>query len=236
MRFGPYLPTRSLALRFGTLYFTGRPCKRGHASPRYAWGGCMECVGDANRSEDRREKARDWARVARAADPDKHRAAVARHRAGNRDAINARVAAWKALNRTHVAEYGAAYYLTHRSRLLDRRARYYASNKGREAAYHRRYMALNPLKNAERMHRRRALKLSAGGRFSAADVADIAKAQRSRCAYCRRRLKLTVDHITPLARGGRNDRQNIQLACRSCNSSKRDADPLDFARRLGRLI
>jgi len=34
--------------------------------------------------------------------------------------------------------------------------------------------------------------------------------------------QLTVDHVTPLVRGGRNDIKNLQLLCSSCNHKKRD--------------
>jgi 5-methylcytosine-specific restriction protein A len=33
---------------------------------------------------------------------------------------------------------------------------------------------------------------------------------------------LTVDHIMPKARGGSDERSNLSILCRACNSSKRD--------------
>jgi 5-methylcytosine-specific restriction enzyme A len=36
---------------------------------------------------------------------------------------------------------------------------------------------------------------------------------------------LTVDHIIPKARGGTDDRENLQVLCRPCNSTKAAADP-----------
>ena len=40
------------------------------------------------------------------------------------------------------------------------------------------------------------------------------------CVQCGRTSDLTVDHIRPRSRGGTNDRSNLQVLCRSCNSSK----------------
>ena len=41
------------------------------------------------------------------------------------------------------------------------------------------------------------------------------------CSYCgTTNVKLTVDHITPLIKGGTHTTDNFTLACGSCNSSK----------------
>lgn len=47
------------------------------------------------------------------------------------------------------------------------------------------------------------------------------------CPSCLRKepeIKLTIDHIRPLSRGGRSSIENIQPLCRSCNSSKNDSE------------
>lgn len=41
-----------------------------------------------------------------------------------------------------------------------------------------------------------------------------------KCGYRVHRSDLTVDHIFPLRWGGRTSRQNAQVLCFSCNSSK----------------
>ena len=50
-----------------------------------------------------------------------------------------------------------------------------------------------------------------------------------RCAICGKRIRhlddLTVDHIIPLAKGGKNVVENCQLAHRECNGEKRDILP-----------
>jgi len=41
-----------------------------------------------------------------------------------------------------------------------------------------------------------------------------------KCRKCNSTDDLTVDHIMPVVRGGTNELANLQLLCRSCNSSK----------------
>jgi hypothetical protein len=45
------------------------------------------------------------------------------------------------------------------------------------------------------------------------------------CRHCSR-PGLDVDHILPLASGGTNDRNNLQVLCHSCHSAKTAADQL----------
>lgn len=47
-----------------------------------------------------------------------------------------------------------------------------------------------------------------------------------RCAYCGRRVKLTMDHVTPISKGGSHTVQNVVPACISCNCRKRTGRPL----------
>jgi 5-methylcytosine-specific restriction endonuclease McrA len=43
---------------------------------------------------------------------------------------------------------------------------------------------------------------------------------RTQCAYCRDAVADTVDHVVPIAKGGRDEPENVLPACRRCNSSK----------------
>ena len=49
-----------------------------------------------------------------------------------------------------------------------------------------------------------------------------------RCVYCGSDSNLTLDHVKPRCRGGRNDASNLVAACRSCNRSKGSSDVLDW--------
>lgn len=55
----------------------------------------------------------------------------------------------------------------------------------------------------------------------------IFKKCNGKCVYCSKQLTLgtndaCVDHVIPLAKGGNNEDENLVMACRRCNSSKKD--------------
>lgn len=50
-----------------------------------------------------------------------------------------------------------------------------------------------------------------------------------KCVYCETPFgQLSIDHLTPLAKGGTNDVWNLAVACMACNTSKGAKMPLDF--------
>lgn len=51
------------------------------------------------------------------------------------------------------------------------------------------------------------------------------------CCYCGKMDALTIDHLIPKIKSGPDYSDNLVWACRSCNSSKRDRDLLDWCRR-----
>jgi 5-methylcytosine-specific restriction enzyme A len=58
------------------------------------------------------------------------------------------------------------------------------------------------------------------------------------CYYCRRVVghrALTMDHIVPLARGGRSTRGNVVPACKGCNTRKKSLVPVEWQAYLDRL-
>lgn len=92
----------------------------------------------------------------------------------------------------------------------------------------------NKRKQAARAHRRRC----AEGKFTAQDIERLLAVQKGKCAICGKRLgsKYDVDHITPIAKGGTNWPRNLQILCVTCNRRKRDDDPIEHMRKLGKLL
>lgn len=48
------------------------------------------------------------------------------------------------------------------------------------------------------------------------------------CNYCGSTINLALDHILPQKFGGKDDAENLILACRSCNSSKGSRDLMEW--------
>jgi 5-methylcytosine-specific restriction protein A len=51
------------------------------------------------------------------------------------------------------------------------------------------------------------------------------------CYYCSRKMAyrdLTMDHLVPLARGGRSTKNNLVPACKDCNNKKKSMLPLEW--------
>ncbi|NVM57137.1 MAG: HNH endonuclease [Desulfobacterales bacterium] len=54
---------------------------------------------------------------------------------------------------------------------------------------------------------------------------------RGRCYYCGRSFpsrELTMDHIVPLARGGKSTKGNVVAACKDCNNKKKYMLPVEW--------
>lgn len=50
----------------------------------------------------------------------------------------------------------------------------------------------------------------------------VCKKYADTCIYCGSLENITIEHLTPVSRGGTNKANNLAPACLSCNSSKRN--------------
>lgn len=65
------------------------------------------------------------------------------------------------------------------------------------------------------------------------------ESSKGNCKLCGRKIAyddMTIDHIIPLAMNGSNDIENLQCACKFCNSAKASVLPEDFCNRISSIF
>ena len=218
------------------------PPDKSNPTGRHGW--CRECKRVAARDYAKRNRPRNTARSKVWVEANRaHRKAWrAAHYLKNRDAITEQIRVWRENNQDRYRKKcrdwesrNAAKRRKQRSLAARKR---YAANPKKARRYLRAYYKKNSSIFKQARDRYLARRRGNGGKHTQAEIDDILCMQRGKCAYCRSSIsrRYQVDHIKPLARGGTHDRRNLQLTCRRCNAQKRDHDPIDFARMLGRLL
>lgn len=138
-------------------------------------------------------------------------------------------------------EINLRWYTKNKEKRLKTSKEWYDNNKDRKKETQKQWVQNNLEKYLAgccvRRNRRRCRELNAEGNFSAKDVKRIYDMQRGKCAGCGVKLKkYHVDHIIPLALGGTNWANNLQILCVACNLSKYAKHPIDWANENGKLL
>ena len=63
------------------------------------------------------------------------------------------------------------------------------------------------------------------------------KCAKGMCHYCRQPTapkELTMDHIVPIARGGKSTKGNVVPCCKACNNQKKQLLPMEWEAYLSR--
>jgi len=186
------------------------------------------------RSENRERLAAEQ-QARRDANPEKVREHARKSYYNNRDAGIARSRQWREGNPEKRKEY------------LDRVGKqknkeWIANNRERYDEWNKEWRRNNKDRIYAHISKRRALKKGSPGQYTAEEANAILAAQGHKCANCKADLRKVkprgrhIDHIIPLSRGGTNDKTNIQWLCQACNLKKHDDDPIEFARKQGRLL
>lgn len=172
-------------------YFTGIPCQRGHVAKRYLTSHCSAC----------RSEEQDLVRSSDKNNFKKRQKLYKKtYEQKNKEKIKLR----------RKPEYAREAY-----------KKWYAKNKEKAREKERKWRAGNQEAAKAISLNRVSRKRSAEGFFSKNDIKNILKRQNNKCSFCNiELLKYHVDHIIPLAKGGSNWPENLQIMCPSCNCSK----------------
>jgi 5-methylcytosine-specific restriction endonuclease McrA len=150
------------------------------------------------------------------------------YRTKNKEKLAARNHELYVLNIDVRKQKDRARYQANREKELQRRRDTDAKYPERRLAAHRKWCAKNPTKVHANSAKRRALEANVPiNDFTAKQWRAMCKACGYRCAYCHQKFpfsQLTMDHITPLSKGGAHTLSNIIPACKSCNSRKHAKD------------
>ena len=226
--------------------------ERQYRLKRYAEN--RECILAEKKAERQQNKdsmnAADRAkRAAETPEQRERRLAIKRQRyQDNREAVLAYAREYRKQNAAEIdrkareSESRREYLRNYRKANSERRREYnqawLAENAEYVKAWRSEYLKRNLDRHRRNQQNRRARKAQNGGKLSAGIVATLMQLQRGKCAACRNALAgdYHIDHIVPLALGGSNADENVQLLHSGCNLRKAARHPVEFMQSLGNLL
>lgn len=237
------------------LYFTGKPCGRGHVAQRRVCSGtCLECEKlsarrhyllhtDAYKSRAAERVKRNPEEVKKQRAEYYQKKKAVRHEAKrlylleNKERLQAEAEQAERSRIAYHKEWRRQYRFRNRDRLREKKR--VENRSPARVAYKKQWALRNPEKVSAAKRNRKARVRNAPGSHTGADINSIFKAQRGKCAYCRSsfsKVPKHVDHIIALVNGGSNYPSNLQLLCDTCNQRKNSSDPIEFVRTMGMLV
>lgn len=160
------------------------------------------------------------------------------YRAANPEKSRDSSSKYRKNNKSKMTEIRAAYAKNNPEKVKESKRIYALKNKEQLKAKAKAKRLENPERRRRAKQNRRARERLAVGTMSIGRVDKLLVLQRGKCACCKLPLgdNYHLDHIMPLALGGTNTDDNIQLLRARCNLQKNAKHPIDFMRERGFLL
>jgi 5-methylcytosine-specific restriction endonuclease McrA len=195
--------------------------------------------GDAARKADARRakgivkrpyKTREQIAVDAEAKRQARKAKSAAAKAQREAARSASVPKWKG-SKWWYGHATAVEIAAYRREIAARSRAYYAETVQHQRARTKRYKWAHPnVVSRHHAERQQRIEQADDGTLTPRSLASLFNSVTT-CPYCDKPLRpaiATLDHLTPLARGGRHSLYNVTVACGDCNTRKGIKTPLEF--------
>jgi 5-methylcytosine-specific restriction endonuclease McrA len=170
-----------------------------------------------------KEEIKESIQIKRQSDPEYFREKHRRTYTRNRDKILQKFAEWRVINRERLRQKARNRYQENIEVAREKSRKLYQTRKDKHAIAVKRWGQNNPDSLLAIVHRRRAKRYQNGGSYTVQEWKELKSHYNHTCLCCGKQepeIKLTVDHVIPIARGGTDNIDNIQPLCRKCNASK----------------
>ena len=156
----------------------------------------------------------------------------------NKDKATAAGKSWRVENKEKMDASRKRWYDKNRDKKRQSDLNWYAENKDKASAKNAKWRKENKDKVRAGWQNRKAKKLAYGGKLTPGLSAKLFALQRGKCACCGEPLgeNYHMDHVMPLALGGPNTDDNMQLLRKICNLQKHTKHPIDFMQSRGFLL
>ena len=146
------------------------------------------------------------------------------------------------------------WYRNNKAKATERRVKHYTENKELYRQYSENWAKKNPEKRKESRekwkhtnpkknraarikyeNKRRAWERNTDHRATTEQINELIKNSENVCFWCDQDIpkgKMHIDHIYPLARGGKDEIYNLVVSCESCNKAKGCKNPEEWIERI----